>query len=66
MISILKILSALKRMTVKELKNSIFQNYYRQIGCTKENSYPSMKNQMKKYLLLLATNLHVACSANEY
>ena len=47
MMYILTILGALKRMAVKELKNFIFQNYYRQIGFTKENSYHSVKHQKK-------------------
>ena len=42
---ILNILSAMKKMTIKELKNFIYENDYRQIGFTKENSYFSMKSQ---------------------
>ena len=44
-------------MTVKELKDFIFENYYRQIGFTKENSYYLVKYQKEKDLLLLATKL---------
>ena len=44
-------------MTIKNLKNFIFENYYRQIGFTNENSSYSMKHQKKKDLLLLATKL---------
>ena len=32
-------------MTIKELRDFIFENYYRRIGFTKENSYYSMKHQ---------------------
>ena len=54
---ILNIHSAIKKMKIKELKDFIFENYYRQIEFTKENSYYSMKHQKKKDLLLLATKL---------
>ena len=39
---ILNILSAIKKMTIKELKGFFFKNYYRQIGFTKESSHYSM------------------------
>ena len=42
-------------MTVKELEEFIFENYYRRIGFTNENIYYSMKHQKKKDLRLLAT-----------
>ena len=44
-------------MTIKELKDFIFENYYRRIGFTKENSYYSVKYQQKKDLLLYATKI---------
>ena len=37
-------LSAIKKMTIKELKDFISENYYRQIVFTKENSHYAMKN----------------------
>ena len=46
-----------EKMTVKELKNFIHENYYRQIQFPKENSYYSMKHHKKTNLLLLATKL---------
>ena len=46
-----------KNKTMKELKYFVFQNYYRQIGFTKENSYYPMKHQKKKDLRFLATKL---------
>ena len=52
---ILDILSAIKKMLIKKLKDLIFKNYYRQVGLTKESSYYSLKH--KKDLLLLATKL---------
>ena len=51
---ILNFVSAIKKMTIKELKNFIYENYDRRIGFPVENSYCSMK-QKKKDLLLLAT-----------
>ena len=53
---ILNILSAIKKMTIKELRNFIFENYYREIGFIKGNNC-SMKHEKKKDLLLLATKL---------
>ena len=44
-------------MAIKELKNFIFENYYKRIGLPKENSYYPMKYPKKKDLLLLATKL---------
>ena len=44
-------------MTIKELKDFIYESYYRWIGDLKENSYYSIKHSKKKDLLLLATKL---------
>ena len=44
-------------MTVQELKDFIFENYYRRIGFTVQNIYYSIKHQKKYDLLLLATKL---------
>ena len=52
----LNIQSIIKKMTIKELKDFAFENYYQRIRFTKENSYFSMKHR-KKYLLLLASKL---------
>ena len=35
----LNIFSAIKKMTIKKLRNFINENYYRRIGFPKENSY---------------------------
>ena len=45
---ILNIAKAIKKMTVKELKGFIFENYYLRLGFAKENSYYSMKRRKKK------------------
>ena len=52
---ILNILSATEKMTIKELKDFISENYYRRIRFTEENSYYSMKHRKKKDLLLVVT-----------
>ena len=51
---ILNITKAIKKMTVKELKDFIFENYHQRIGFAKENSYYTMKHQKKKDLQLFA------------
>ena len=38
------------------LKESIFENCYKRIGFTKENSYYSLKYQKNKYLYCLQLN----------
>ena len=35
-------------MTVNEIRDFIFENYYKRIGFSKENSYCSMKRFKKK------------------
>ena len=52
---ILCIASAIKKMSVNEIRDIIFENYYKQIGFSKGNSYYSMKHQRKNYLKLFAT-----------
>ena len=50
------ILSAIKKIEIKELRDFIYENYCRQIGFTNENSFYSMKRQ-KKDLLSFVTKL---------
>ena len=57
MLYILNILGAIKKITIKEPKHFILENYYRRIEFLKENSYYSKKHQKKNDLLLLATKL---------
>ena len=38
-------------MTVQQLRDFIYENYYRRIRFRKENSYYSMKRQKKKIVL---------------
>ena len=53
----LKITSAIKKMTVNELGDFIYENYYERIKFARENSYYSIKKKKKKYLQLIATKL---------
>ena len=54
---ILNIARATKKMSVNEIKDFIFDNYYKRIRFSNENSYYSMKRLKKKDLLLLANKL---------
>ena len=45
---IINIACAIKKMSVNEIRDFIFENYYRRSGFSKENSYYSMKHQKKK------------------
>ena len=45
---ILNIARAIKKMTVKELKDFTFENYHQRMGFAKENSYYSMKHHRKR------------------
>ena len=42
------IVSTIKKISVNEVRDFIFKNYYKRIGFSKENSYYSMKHQKKK------------------
>ena len=45
---ILYIACNIKKMSINEIKDCIFENYYKRIGFSKENSYYSMKHQKKR------------------
>ena len=53
---ILSTASAIKKITIKELKDFTYESYYRRMGFLKENSHYSIKRQKKK-VLLLATKI---------
>ena len=52
----LNIASAIKKMTVNEFRDFIFENYYKQIGFVKKNSYYSMKRFQKKKIFVIVCN----------
>ena len=45
---ILNIASTIRKMTINELRDVIFENYYRGIEFSEENSYHSMKHLKKR------------------
>ena len=53
---ILNISRATKKMLVIEVKDFIFENYYKLIAFSKKNSHYSMKHFKKKRDLLLLAN----------
>ena len=54
---ILNIARAIKKMSGYEIKDFIFENCYKRIRFSKENSYYSMKRLKKKDLLLLENKI---------
>ena len=53
----LNIIKAIKEMPVNEIRDFIFENYYKRIGFSKETSYYSMKRLKRKDLFLLGNKL---------
>ena len=53
---ILNIARAIKKMSVNELSDFIFENYYKRIRFSTENSYYAMKCLKKKLCCCLLTN----------
>ena len=48
---------AIKKISIYEIKDLIFENYYKRVGFSKENSYYySMKHLKKKIYCCLQTN----------
>ena len=48
----------MKKMSINEIKDFIFENYYKRVGFSKESSCYSMKHlKKKKDFLLLANKL---------
>ena len=54
---ILNIAKAIKKISVNEIKDFIFENYYKRIVFSKENSSYSMEYLKKKVLLLFENKL---------
>ena len=49
---ILNITKAIKKMSINEIKDFIFENYYKRTGFSKESSYYSMKHLKKKRFIV--------------
>ena len=47
----LNIVSTIKKMAFNELKDFIFENYYKRIGSVKESTYYSMKRLKKGFVI---------------
>ena len=62
----LNIARAIKEIFVNEIRYFIFENYYKRIGSSLENSYYSRKHLKRKDLLLLANNLPDSCNGKEH
>ena len=45
---ILNIAKVIKKMSINKIRDFIFENYYKQIGFSKESSYYSMKRLKAK------------------
>ena len=45
---ILNIVSAIRKMSVNKIRNSIFENYHKRIGFFEENSHYLVKSLKKK------------------
>ena len=54
---ILNFTRPIKNMSVIEIRDFVFENYYKRIGFSKENSHYPKKRLKKKDLLLLANKL---------
>ena len=68
---ILNIARAIKKMSVNEIRDFIFENYYKRIRFSKENNYYSVKRLKKKKDLLLLANKLIKktpdlCNAKEH
>ena len=53
---ILNITKPIKKMSINEIEDFIFVNYYKRMGFSKENSYYSMKRLKKKMYCCSQTN----------
>ena len=47
----LNVASAINKMTVNEVRDFIYENYYKRIGFAKESSYYSMKHLKKRFII---------------
>ena len=48
----LNIVSAIRKMAIKEFRDLSHENCYRQVGFTKENSFYSRKRQKKRFTII--------------
>ena len=62
----LNITKAVKKMSVNEIRDFIFENYYKQIVFFKESSYYSMKRFKKKRFIVACEQLDPCNSKKHY
>ena len=55
---ILNINRAIKKISVNEIRDFIFENYHKRMGFSKENSYYSMKLLKKKRFLVACKQIN--------
>ena len=53
----LNIVKAIKKMPGNDIRDFIFENYYKRIGFSKESNYYSKKSLKRKSFLLLSSKL---------
>ena len=53
----LNIVRVIKKISVNEIRNFVFENFFKRMGFSKENSFYSVKRLKRKDLLLLANKL---------
>ena len=53
----LNIVRVIKKISVNEIRNFVFENFFKRIGFSKENSFYCLKRLKRKDLLLLANKL---------
>ena len=53
----LNIIKTIKKISANDIRDFIFENYYKQIGVSKEESCCSLKRLKKEKLLFLANKL---------
>ena len=53
----LNISRAIEKITVNEIRDFIFENYYKRVGFSNKSSYYSMKRLERKNLLLVINKL---------
>ena len=54
----LNITKAIKKMSVNEIRDFIFENYYERIGFSKKNSYYSTKRLKKKRFIVACKQIN--------
>ena len=55
---ILNIARAIEKMTANEIRDFIFENCYKRIGFSKENSFCSMKRLKKKEIIVACKQIN--------